>query len=166
MNSPLVYTALNVPTATSYPSIDCLQWSADGQACFVTKTGAYIMVWPNYCSRTILHPLSQTPEHGIHLDTSSVVRSLGERDGRDGVLSLGWFRTIIQFDKTDVTRWPEYSQCSSRWTVCNICQHLIFVAWGTVSLGSIDVALWAIAFSPSNLSPDARCVNSVSCPHV
>jgi hypothetical protein len=44
MSSPMIYTALNVPTATSYPSINCLQWSADGQACFITKTGAYIMV--------------------------------------------------------------------------------------------------------------------------
>lgn len=43
-SSPLIYTALNVPTATSYPSINCLQWSADGQACFVTRAGAYIMV--------------------------------------------------------------------------------------------------------------------------
>ena len=45
----------------------------------------------------------------------------------------------------------------------NVCQEPYFVfgsthisaAWGAASLGSIDVALWAIAFSPSNLSPDA-----------
>ena len=53
----------------------------------------------------------QTPEHGIHFDTSSVVRTLNEKDGRDGVLPLGWFRTVIQSDKTDVNRWPEHSQC-------------------------------------------------------
>lgn len=82
-----------------------------------------------------------TPEHGVHFDTSSAVRSLNEKDGRDGVLPLGWFRTIIQFNKTDVNRWPEYSQ-----------------SWGSTSLGSIDVALWAIALSPSNLSPDAGCI--------
>ena len=30
-----------------------------------------------------------------------------------------------------------------------------FIAWGAASLGSIDVTLWAVAFSPSNLSLDA-----------
>lgn len=39
-----VSAALNVPTATSYPSVNCLQWSSDGQLCFVTKTAIYILV--------------------------------------------------------------------------------------------------------------------------
>ncbi|KAG6878555.1 hypothetical protein C0992_007917 [Termitomyces sp. T32_za158] len=49
MVSHPVYTTLNVPTVTSYPSVKCLQWSGDGQACFATKTAAYLM----------------TPDHGM-----------------------------------------------------------------------------------------------------
>ena len=45
--TPYTYTTLNVPTVTSCPSVKCLQWSADGQVCFITKTAAYIMVSDN-----------------------------------------------------------------------------------------------------------------------
>ena len=50
--APLISSALNVPTATSYPSVNCLQWSSDGQLCFVTKTAIYILVgrYSKYCS--------------------------------------------------------------------------------------------------------------------
>ncbi|KAF5383668.1 hypothetical protein D9615_003786 [Tricholomella constricta] len=125
MASCPVYTSLQVPTVTSYPSVKCLQWSADGQACFATKTAAYIM----------------TPDHGVHFDTSSAIKSGKEKDDQKGIPSIGWFRTIIPFEKSDVHRWPEYSQ-----------------AWGAASLGSIDVALWDVAFSPSTLSPDSGCI--------
>ncbi|KAG5724095.1 Profilin-2, partial [Termitomyces sp. T112] len=125
MASHPVYTTLNVPTVTSYPSVRCLQWSSDGQACFATKTAAYIM----------------TPDHGVHFDASSVIKSVKERKDHEGTPSIGWFRTIIPFEKSDLPRWPEYSQ-----------------AWGAVSLGSIDVALWDVTFSPSGLSPDSGCI--------
>ncbi|KAG6909755.1 hypothetical protein DXG01_015471 [Tephrocybe rancida] len=125
MPSPPVYTTLNVPTVTSYPSIKCLQWSADGQACFATKTAAYIL----------------TPDHGVHFDASSSIKSVKEREDREGIPSIGWFRTIIPFEKSDLPRWPEYSQ-----------------AWGAASLGSIDVALWDVTFSPSGLSPESGCI--------
>ncbi|KAG5352638.1 hypothetical protein C0989_001363 [Termitomyces sp. Mn162] len=98
MASHPVYTTLNVPTVTSYPSVRCLQWSSDGQACFATKTAAYIM----------------TPDHGVHFDASSVIKSVKERKDHE--------------------------------------------AWGAVSLGSIDVALWDVTFSPSGLSPDSGCI--------
>lgn len=39
-----IYTALNVPTVTAYPSTTCLQWSPDGQAYLTTKSAVYIMV--------------------------------------------------------------------------------------------------------------------------
>ncbi|KAF8066594.1 transcription factor IIIC subunit delta N-term-domain-containing protein [Lyophyllum atratum] len=125
MGSPPIYTTLNVPTVTSYPSVKCLQWSADGQVCFATKNAAYIM----------------TPDHGVHFDVSSVIKSVNEKETRDGIPPIAWFRTIIPFDKSDVHRWPEYSQ-----------------AWGAASLGSIDVALWDVTFSPSGLSIDSGCV--------
>ncbi|TFK36254.1 transcription factor IIIC subunit delta N-term-domain-containing protein [Crucibulum laeve] len=125
MTSLPIFTALNVPTVTSYPSIKCLQWSADGQVCFLTKTAAYIM----------------TPDHGINFDNSSVVKASLSKDTRDDEQALGWFRTIIQLEKLVAFRWPEYSQ-----------------EWGAASLGSIDVTMWAVAISPSSLSPDAGCI--------
>ncbi|KAF7983711.1 hypothetical protein HWV62_19649 [Athelia sp. TMB] len=38
-----IHTALNVPTVVSHPSIHCLQWSGDGQVCFVTKSAVHIL---------------------------------------------------------------------------------------------------------------------------
>ncbi|KAF9004682.1 transcription factor IIIC subunit delta N-term-domain-containing protein [Cyathus striatus] len=125
MSSSRVLTALNVPTVTSYPSINSVQWSPDGQLCFVTKNAAYIM----------------TPDHGINFDSKAVIRSTLSKDNREDDNALGWFRTIVQLDKSAAFRWPEYSQ-----------------EWGAVSLGSMDVSLWAATFSPTNLSPDAGCI--------
>ena len=39
-----VYTALTIPTVTAYPSVYCLQWSSDGQLCFVSKNAVHILV--------------------------------------------------------------------------------------------------------------------------
>ncbi|KAF8876936.1 transcription factor IIIC subunit delta N-term-domain-containing protein [Infundibulicybe gibba] len=112
--APRTYSSLNVPTVTSSPSTTCLQWSADGQLCFATKSAVYIM----------------TPDLGINL---------GKMKSEDH--QIGWFKTAIQFDRSTACKWPEYSQ-----------------AWGAVSLGSIDVSLWALAISPSGLSPQAGCI--------
>ena len=40
-----VYAALTIPTVTAYPSVNCLQWSADGQLCFVSKNAVHILVY-------------------------------------------------------------------------------------------------------------------------
>ncbi|KAK7435518.1 hypothetical protein VKT23_019640 [Stygiomarasmius scandens] len=124
MDSHTVYTALNVPTVIASPSTKCLQWSPDGQACFTSKSAIYIM----------------TPDHGINFDTESVLKASPDGDREDRPL-LGWFRTMIQFDKTEVCRWPDYSQ-----------------DFGAGSLGSIDITIWSMVFSPSNVTPDAGCV--------
>lgn len=44
MPSLPIFTALNVPTVTSHPSVTCLQWSGDGQAAILTKGAVYILV--------------------------------------------------------------------------------------------------------------------------
>ncbi|KAG7450657.1 uncharacterized protein BT62DRAFT_984993 [Guyanagaster necrorhizus] len=122
MSHYAVHTALNLPTATSHPSSNCVQWSSDGQVVIATKSAVYIM----------------TPDHGINFDTTSVIRSVGEAGG---IPHVGWFRTLIQLDKTAAVRWPEYSQ-----------------EWGANSLGSIDVSLLAVTISPSCVTVDAGCV--------
>ncbi|THU78751.1 hypothetical protein K435DRAFT_973415 [Dendrothele bispora CBS 962.96] len=124
MDSHVVYTALNVPTVITSPSVKCLQWSPDGQACLASKSAIYVM----------------TPDHGINFDAESILKASPDANREDRPL-VGWFRTMIQFDKTEVCRWPDYSQ-----------------EFGAGSLGSIDITVWSMVFSPSNVTPDAGCV--------
>ncbi|KAI3998173.1 hypothetical protein K525DRAFT_275506 [Schizophyllum commune Loenen D] len=53
-----IYSALNVPTVTAHPSPKTLQWTSDGQLCFLTRGAVYIM----------------TPEHAITFDTGALLR--------------------------------------------------------------------------------------------
>ncbi|KAJ3739057.1 putative zinc-finger of transcription factor IIIC complex-domain-containing protein [Lentinula detonsa] len=127
MDSSPIYTSVNVPTVITSPSVTCLQWSEDGQAFFTSKSAVYIM----------------TPEHGINFDTNSVLKSSVDEDS-DDTPSLGWFRTMIAFDKTDACRWTDFSQ-----------------DWGATSLGSMDISVWAMTLSPSHITPDAGCILAV-----
>lgn len=80
-----------------------------------------------------------TPDHGISFDTSSVLRSSAGKSTEES--TVGWFRTIIPIDKTIAYQWPEHSQ-----------------DWSIGTLGAIDVSVWAVAASPSGLSPDNGCI--------
>ncbi|TFK20065.1 hypothetical protein FA15DRAFT_759627 [Coprinopsis marcescibilis] len=120
-----VHTALNVPTAISFPSARCLQWSSDGQVFFVTKTCVHVF----------------TPDHGVNFDNESSLKAPASAETRDDPQTTGWFRTIVQDNKVEGTRWPE------------ICQD-----WGTVSLGSLDLSITAVTCSPSGISRDGRTV--------
>ncbi|KIL65131.1 hypothetical protein M378DRAFT_77284 [Amanita muscaria Koide BX008] len=120
-----IYSALNVPTATSHVALQTVQWTADGQLCLTTKSSAYIM----------------TPDHGINFDTDSIIRPLLNAKEKDAGTTVGWFRTMIQFDKLVPFKWPQYSQ-----------------GWATLSLGLMDLTLCAVAFSPTELSSEAGCV--------
>ncbi|KAJ7312923.1 putative zinc-finger of transcription factor IIIC complex-domain-containing protein [Mycena albidolilacea] len=124
MSSP-IYASLNVPVVASFPSSTAFQWSADGQACFLTKTALYIM----------------TPEHGLNFEASTSIKAVPDREKEAGVQPLGWYRTLIQFDRAVEYLWPEQAQ-----------------DWSAIALGSVDIALWAIAMSPSNISPRAGCI--------
>ncbi|KAK2463968.1 hypothetical protein APHAL10511_004019 [Amanita phalloides] len=93
---------------------------------------------PTLCLTTKAAAYILTPDYGINFDTSSVIRpSLNANSGS----TIGWFRTMIQLDKVDPMKWPELSQ-----------------EWGTLSLGSVDLTLWTVVFSPSGLSSEAGCV--------
>ncbi|KAM6495091.1 putative zinc-finger of transcription factor IIIC complex domain containing protein [Amanita muscaria] len=122
-----IYSALNVPTATSHVALQIVQWTADGQLCLTTKSSAYIM----------------TPDHGINFDTDSIIRPLLNAKEKDAGTTVGWFRTMIQFDKVVPFKWPQYSQ-----------------GWATLSLGLMDLTLCAVAFSPTELSSEAGCVGA------
>ncbi|KAI5886536.1 uncharacterized protein SCHCODRAFT_02641946 [Schizophyllum commune H4-8] len=161
-----IYSALNVPTVTAHPSPKTLQWTSDGQLCFLTRGAVYIM----------------TPEHAISFDTGALLRpapdphrhapdphrpSATANNLRSAAASsasagagpsttttaptstsnipsppspaptIGWFRTVIPIDKTIAYQWPEHSQ-----------------AYPLLTLGAIDVSLWSLATSPPGLAPE------------
>ncbi|KAJ7916764.1 putative zinc-finger of transcription factor IIIC complex-domain-containing protein [Mycena leptocephala] len=120
-----IYTSLSVPMVSSFPSGTAFQWSADGQACFLTKTALYIM----------------TPDHGLNFEPSSAIKSIPDKDKASDEENLGWYRTLIQFDRPIEYLWPEQSQ-----------------DWNAIVLGSVDIALWAVTLSPSNISAHAGCI--------
>ncbi|KAJ6598219.1 putative zinc-finger of transcription factor IIIC complex-domain-containing protein [Mycena vulgaris] len=125
MSSLPIYTSLTVPMVSCFPSATAFQWSADGQACFLTKTALYIM----------------TPDHGLNFESASALKATPEKDNATEVEALGWYRTLVQFDRPVEYLWPEQSQ-----------------DWNAIVLGSVDIALWAVTLSPSNISAHAGCV--------
>jgi hypothetical protein len=46
MENITIYTASSVPGAASHPTLNCLQWTGDGQLLFSTKSSVYILVSP------------------------------------------------------------------------------------------------------------------------
>ncbi|KAH8828110.1 hypothetical protein DL96DRAFT_1145418 [Flagelloscypha sp. PMI_526] len=89
-----IYTALNVPAVTAYPSPTCLQWSDDGQLYLTTKNAVYIM----------------TPQHGITFDTSSAIKSVPQKEDRDDHQSVNWFRTTVVTSISNIDySWPQFS---------------------------------------------------------
>ncbi|KAJ6618186.1 putative zinc-finger of transcription factor IIIC complex-domain-containing protein [Mycena sp. CBHHK59/15] len=90
MSSLPIYTSLNVPMVPGFPSATSFQWSADGQACVLTKTALYIM----------------TPDHGLNFDPSATIKATPEKDKGSDLDPLGWYRTLIQFDRTVEYLWP------------------------------------------------------------
>ncbi|KIY66180.1 hypothetical protein CYLTODRAFT_464179 [Cylindrobasidium torrendii FP15055 ss-10] len=122
---PPIYSSLSIPAVGARPSPRCVQWTEDGQLIVATKTSIYVL----------------TPEHGINLDLSSLIRS-NKHDKKDP--HVGWFRTMVQIDKTLSTKWPEHSQ-----------------DWSTASLGSIDTSIQSVAVSPSGITSTLRCVLAV-----
>ena len=109
-----IYTALNIPTVVSYPSANCLQWSGDGQACFVSKSAVYILVTSFPASyQCLIDPVEQTPDPGINFDTTSVLKAPVVNDNGDDK-PLGWFRTMIECNRErppeKPQNWPDVSQ--------------------------------------------------------
>ena len=44
MEDVTIYAASSVPGAASHPTLNCLQWTGDGQLLFSTKSSVYILV--------------------------------------------------------------------------------------------------------------------------
>ncbi|KAH9074878.1 transcription factor IIIC subunit delta N-term-domain-containing protein [Lactarius deliciosus] len=83
MEDVTIYTASSVPGAASHPTLNCLQWTGDGQLLFSTKSSVYIL----------------TPDLGLTY-----------RDGSPHENPCGWFKTVLELDKRSFYHWPSDSQ--------------------------------------------------------
>jgi hypothetical protein len=65
---------------------------------FLTRNGADQLFFP------------QTPEHGLNFEASTSIKAVPDREKEAGVQPLGWYRTLIQFDRAVEYLWPEQAQ--------------------------------------------------------
>ncbi|KAH9172208.1 transcription factor IIIC subunit delta N-term-domain-containing protein [Lactarius sanguifluus] len=94
MEDVTIYTASNVPGAASHPTLNCLQWTGDGQLLFSTKSSVYIL----------------TPDLGLTYRGPSAVGASTYRDGSPHENPCGWFKTVLELDKRSFYHWPSDSQ--------------------------------------------------------
>ncbi|KAI0831996.1 putative zinc-finger of transcription factor IIIC complex-domain-containing protein [Trametes gibbosa] len=125
MSEASAVTVLRLPSVSIPPSVKCLQFSEDGQAFLLTKYAVYIL----------------TPDAGVNVELSSIMKQLGTAPLSGSDRPLGWLRTLVEFDRSLAHPWP--ADCQD---------------WGSVCLGSLDPSLSALALSPSNLTSNAGCV--------
>ncbi|KAL7280333.1 hypothetical protein ACG7TL_005250 [Trametes sanguinea] len=119
MSDLQMLAALRLPSVTISPSAKGLQFSGDGQVILLTKYAVYIL----------------TPDAGVNVELSSVMKQALESDTpSQSAQSLGWLRTVVEFDRALTQQWP---------SDCQVC------------LGALDPSLQAIALSPSNLTNTA-----------
>lgn len=94
MEDVTIYTASSVPGAASHPTLNCLQWTGDGQLLFSTKSSVYIL----------------TPDLGLTYRGPSGVGASTYRDGSPHENPCGWFKTVLELDKRSFYHWPSDSQ--------------------------------------------------------
>ncbi|OSD04865.1 hypothetical protein PYCCODRAFT_1443665 [Trametes coccinea BRFM310] len=128
MSDLQMLAALRLPSVTISPSAKGLQFSGDGQVILLTKYAVYILVYTSSASY-------QSCLIDAYLDSGRWYTP------SQSAQSLGWLRTVVEFDRALTQQWP--SDCQD---------------WGTVCLGALDPSLQAIALSPSNLTNTAGCL--------
>ncbi|KAI9440782.1 putative zinc-finger of transcription factor IIIC complex-domain-containing protein, partial [Lactarius indigo] len=89
-----IYTASSVPGAASHPTLNCLQWTGDGQLLFSTKSSVYIL----------------TPDLGLTYRGPSAVGASTHTDGSPHENPCGWSKTVLELDKRSFYHWPGDSQ--------------------------------------------------------
>ncbi|KAH7882278.1 transcription factor IIIC subunit delta N-term-domain-containing protein, partial [Phlebopus sp. FC_14] len=83
-----------------------------------------------------------TPDHGVNFNTPADIKSpIGDEQSDK---PLGWYRTMIETTRGQTHTWPNLSQ-----------------GWGSLSLGSLDLSIRAVACSPRGLTSRGRCVFAV-----
>ncbi|KAF8835955.1 hypothetical protein BDN67DRAFT_912054 [Paxillus ammoniavirescens] len=83
-----------------------------------------------------------TPDPGINFNTPADIKTPIGDEHSDR--PLGWYRTMIEATRGQTHSWPS-----------------IYQGWASLSLGSLDVSVRAVACSPSGLTSRGRCVIAV-----
>jgi hypothetical protein len=154
-----LYATLSLPALSTFPSAKCIQWSEDGQAIILTRQAIVILVHTIYIhsNQSPSPVMMQTPALGIVVEPSSVVKqSLDRKETSDHKQHLGWYKTIIERQKSDEPHhWAMECQGNPYLFVNSISYRLNSLEWSAVSLGLLDVSFFDVSCSPSNLSEDA-----------
>ena len=166
----LVYTALNISTIPLQPSINCLQWSADGQLIAASKYAIYVLVLDIF----LLPPLcwffmfylrgkldARSWDHVWYLISfKSCARWRKTRRflfGSQLVQECDWVRQSLTTSMVNLFSryfalmpYLRLYRLNSFLSSCYLCTEL-----GCLALGSLDNCCRTVAVSPSNLTPEA-----------
>ena len=164
MTTLSLLTALVLPAVTTAPSVQSIQWTDDGQA--VLRTAGAILVLVSFACgcRSETWLLSwQTPDPGVHVERSSVIKQELDKDVPVGNYKpVGWLRTM--FKREDIEMYPWAAECGGKHDIRVPCSsyniHDIPAEWGTVALGSLVLSFVSATASPSNLSRNAGYVHA------
>jgi len=90
MSRQTIDASLRLTAVSTSTSLNCLQWTGDGQLILVTKSAVHIL----------------TPDIGTNSEASTTKNGLDTKNGPSSPRPVGWLRTMIGFDKTLVHHWP------------------------------------------------------------
>ncbi|GBE86530.1 hypothetical protein SCP_0904090 [Sparassis crispa] len=86
-----IFTALTLPGVSALPSVNCMQWTGDGQLVVLTKYAVYIL----------------TPDVGIHVEPSTAAkRTLDVENAPNISRPVKWVKTMIEYEKALLHQWP------------------------------------------------------------
>ncbi|KAI0630592.1 putative zinc-finger of transcription factor IIIC complex-domain-containing protein [Trametes polyzona] len=101
MAEAMVHSVIGLPSVSLSPSVNCLQFSEDGQAILLAKHAVYIL----------------TPDVGINVELSAVMKQANEpAPSSRSARPLGWLRTLVEFDRGLQHQWP--TDCQDWGSVC------------------------------------------------
>lgn len=114
MSTISVHSAIGLPAFALYPSINCLQWTAEGQLIYLSKNAIIVLVLPTRLSmleiQAYVLKIPQTPIPGVNIDSSTAVKSISTK-GNAVTKPLAWLKTEIEQDKRALYyHWPTDTQ--------------------------------------------------------
>jgi general transcription factor 3C polypeptide 4 len=111
-----ILTALSLPAVSTFPSADCIQWSGDGQVVVTSRYAIYILVSKAFIIFVSCSLSNQTPDPGINVDSSSVVKQdLDKSLTLETHRPIGWLTTMIEGNKgAGMHQWVLDSQGSDQ----------------------------------------------------
>jgi general transcription factor 3C polypeptide 4 len=95
----------------------------------------------------------------VNLDPSALLK--GSPTGKDDESLVGWYRTVIPFDKGSGRVWAQEGLGAFSFEDHETQSLNKTVDFATLSLGSLDFSAKSIAVSPSGVLPDRGCIVAV-----